>query len=49
MRCLIDGRFMHRLTSTGRWWTCTCGELRCSDPAVEFGWQIMAGRKLVSR
>jgi hypothetical protein len=40
---------MRRLTPTGDWWMCTkgCKELRCSNLEVEFGWQLMAGRKLI--
>ena len=50
MRCLIDGRYMTRLAPDGHWWMCTggCKELRSSDPMVEFGWQLLAGRKLVA-
>lgn len=49
MRCLVDGRFMARLAPGGHWWVCSrgCRELRCSDPDIEFGWQLMAGRKMV--
>jgi hypothetical protein len=49
MRCLVDGRWMRRLAPGGHWWMCSngCKELRSSKPDVEFGWQLMAGRKMV--
>lgn len=50
MRCLICGRYMNQLVKGGRWFQChKCLQLRCSDPQVEFGWQLLHGRKLVYR
>lgn len=44
MRCPRDGRYMQRLTPTGKWWICAtlgCKELRSSDPGTNFGLMLL--------